>query len=121
MNSLAHLKLFSLFLTLFSFVGCGGGGSGNGEATQPIAVAGTIDIEAGTRVDADNADALTGRAPLTTIQELPPEFVLAGYVSDTVQPRPYPLLESQTDLFEYFPDADDRYVASLQAGLELTL
>ncbi|WP_303285085.1 S8 family serine peptidase [Marinobacter sp. SS8-8] len=104
----------------FVLAGCGGG-SGGGEPSAQVALAGTIDIEAGTRVDADNADALLGRDPLTTAQLLPPEFILAGYVSDTLQVRDYPLLPGQFDAFRYFPDREDRYMASLQAGLELTL
>ncbi|PHQ26910.1 peptidase S8 [Marinobacter guineae] len=101
-------------------VGCGGG-SGSGDLPAPVALAGTIDIEAGTRVDADNADALLGRAPLTSAQLLPPEFILAGYVSDTTQVRDYPSIYTGSDPFQYFPDPEDRYVSSLQAGLELTL
>lgn len=101
-------------------VGCGGG-SGSGDLPAPVALAGTIDIEAGTRVDADNADALLGRAPLTTAQLLPPEFILAGYVSDTTQVRDYPSIYIGSDPFQYFPDPEDLYVSSLQAGLELTL
>lgn len=121
MTSDAPSKLIPVFSVLLLLMGCGGGSSGNGEATEPIALAGTIDIEAGTRVDADNADALIGRAPLTTPQELPPEFVLAGYVSDTEQETAYPRLQFQTDEFLYFPDPKDNYVASLQSGLEITL
>lgn len=116
-----NLGKMSISMALgLAVVGCGGG-SGGGEVSAPVALAGTIDIEAGTRVDADNADALLGRAPLTTAQLLPPEFILAGYVSDTLQVRDYPLLSGQLDAFQYFPDQEDRYLASLQAGLELTL
>ncbi|WP_417566359.1 S8 family serine peptidase [Marinobacter sp.] len=113
-------KLCIVMALGLAVLGCSGG-SGSGDLPAPVALAGVIDIEAGTRVDADNADALLGRTPLTTAQLLPPEFILAGYVSDTLQVGDYPLLSGQSEAFQYFPDQEDRYVASLQAGLELTL
>jgi len=76
----------SLFLLLS---GCGGGSSG-GSSDSPsaplpsnVALAGTISIEANTRVDLDTADNLAlGQQTLTAAQELPANFVLAGYVSE---------------------------------------
>lgn len=106
-----------------ALAGCGGGSDGTID-NEPvnIAVSGIIDIEAGTRVDADNADALLAiRDPLTEPQSLSSEFLLAGYVSDAVQPGIYPPLELGAPTFQYFPDRVDRYQASLQSGLELTL
>ena len=100
--------------------GCGGD-SGGSAPPATVALSGSIDIEAGTRVDADNADALLGRAPLTGAQPLPPEFILAGYVSDVADTTPYPVTEEIPQPFFFFPDPEDVYVVSLQAGLELTL
>jgi serine protease len=96
--------------------GCGGSG-GAGESPPRVALSGTIEIEAGTRVDADNADALISRSRLTGAQRLPAEFILAGYVSDTQQPGDYP----GSSPFQYFPDATDEFVSPLKSGLELTL
>ncbi|KMQ75745.1 S8 family serine peptidase [Marinobacter subterrani] len=112
---------FSMALGL-AVAGCGGGsGDGGGLLPADVAVSGVIDIEAGTRVDADNADALLGRAPLISDQELPPEFILSGYVSGVSQPTLYPPTPGLSDDFYYFPDTEDNFVARLQPGFEITL
>jgi len=112
---------FAMALGL-AVAGCGGGsGDGGGLLPADVAVSGVIDIEAGTRVDADNADALLGRAPLTSGQELPPEFILSGYVSGVSQPTLYPPTPGLSDDFYYFPDTEDNFVARLQPGFEITL
>ncbi|WP_191965195.1 S8 family serine peptidase [Marinobacter halotolerans] len=100
-----------------SLSGCGGSG-GEVESPARIALSGIIEIEAGTRVDADNADALISRSRLTGAQRLPAEFILAGYVSDTQQPGDYSPGSSR---FQYFPDTVDEFVSPLKSGLELTL
>lgn len=100
--------------------GCDGG-SIDIVPSAPVALAGVIDIEAGTRVDADNADALLGRDPLTTAQRLPPEFILAGYVSATTVESLYPRTDQFPDDFYYFPDSQDVFAVSLQPGFEITL
>jgi serine protease len=101
-------------------VGCDGG-SGGVAPSASVALSGTIDIEAGTRVDADNADALLVRAPLIAAQSLPPEFILAGYVSDTTVTSSYPVTEQSPLQFNYFPDSRDVFTAPLQSGFEITL
>ena len=101
--------------------GCDGGSGGGGETPVDVAISGVIDIEAGTRVDADNADALLGRAPLTETQQLPPEFILAGYVSGVNEPTLYPPDPSLAFEFQYFPDQTDSFSIQLQQGLQLTL
>jgi serine protease len=101
--------------------GCGGSDGGGFLAPPNVALSGTIDIEAGTRVDADNADALLGSDPLLTAQALPAEFILSGYVSAVSEATLYPPDSALSNDFYYFPDREDRYVAPLQAGLELTL
>ena len=112
---------FSLALGL-AVAGCGGGSGGDGGLLPAdVAVSGVIDIEAGTRVDADNADALLGRAPLATAQSLPPEFILSGYLSAVGERTPYPPDPSLADDFYYFPDPEDDFTASLQPGFEITL
>jgi len=67
---------------LAALAGCGGGSGGGESAPVDVALSGVIDIEAGTRVDADTADSLSlNPSPFGSVQALPPEFVLAGYVS----------------------------------------
>ncbi|TNE94690.1 MAG: peptidase S8, partial [Gammaproteobacteria bacterium] len=93
---------------------CGGGGSGGSSTPENIALAGTIDIEAGTRVDSDSADVLwLNDTPLDSPQRLPPEFLLAGYVSQAG--GNYPAL-SGLPATEYFADPFDEFSMSLQSG-----
>lgn len=63
--------------------GCGGSSGSTAPTPANTALSGTIDIETGTRVDADDADTLAlSASPLRSPQLLPQEFILAGYVSD---------------------------------------
>ena len=120
------LRVGLLMAVATTMTACGGGGGGS-ESDQPakptpsLALSGVIDVEAGSRVDEDNADALLSRSPLVAEQSLPAEFLLAGYVSDTPTVRNYPSEVGFSNDFQYFPDKEDRYVAPLQNGLELTL
>ncbi|GAA0842001.1 hypothetical protein GCM10009113_09330 [Marinobacter szutsaonensis] len=100
-----------------ALAGCGGG-SGDGEsAPVDVALSGVIDIEAGTRVDSDNADVLQNASVSTEIQDLPQEFVLAGYASGAS--GNYPPLEGQ--VFPFFEDVDDQYAVESEPGFEITL
>ena len=106
-----------VLLGLMVLAGCGGGGSdGEEEPSRPaVAIAGVIEIEAGTRVDQDNADALmlSGAVAATEPQSLPPEFVLAGYVSNGSG-----LYDSG---FQYFQDPTDQYLIPSSAGFTFRL
>ncbi|MDO3720449.1 S8 family serine peptidase [Marinobacter sp. chi1] len=82
-------------------------------------MSGTIDIEAGTRVDFDNADALRFNAvPRSTDQSLPQEFILSGYVSATQGTYP-----SAPDFpaISYPADPQDSFSMALAAGQALEL
>lgn len=62
--------------------GCSGGSGSSAPTPANTALSGTIDIETGSRVDADDADTLAlSASPLRSPQLLPQEFILAGYVS----------------------------------------
>ncbi|MDO6442614.1 S8 family serine peptidase [Marinobacter sp. 2_MG-2023] len=72
----------SVLVAVASLYGCGGSSGGSEPASANIALSGIIDIETGTRVDADDADTLAlSASPLGSSQLLPQEFILAGYVS----------------------------------------
>ncbi len=74
-----HAILVGLMIALS---GCSGSSDSRAPTPANTALSGTIDIETGTRVDADDADTLgLGSAPLLGSQLLPTEFILAGYVS----------------------------------------
>lgn len=105
---------------LAAMAGCGGGsGSDSDLGAVNVALSGFIDIEAGTRVDADNGDALTlNPTPRSTAQNLPPEYVLAGYVSEFS--GDYPLI-SGFPRFSYAADLEDEYSVSLRADQVLEL
>ncbi|MGK0524378.1 MAG: serine protease [Pseudomonadales bacterium] len=73
---------YSVLAVVASLYGCGGSSGGSEPASANIALSGIIDIETGTRVDADDADTLAlSASPLGSPQLLPQEFILAGYVS----------------------------------------
>ncbi|KPP99862.1 S8 family peptidase [Marinobacter sp. HL-58] len=96
--------------------GCGGGGSG-GSAEDPPDLAGVIDIESGTRVDADTADdirldeAIENDEPRSA-QALPPGATAGGYLS--VDDGTYST--ESTGLFSFFSDPVDLYVTQLSGG-----
>lgn len=83
-NIQAALYRFAVLAGLITALwGCG---NSNGNEPEPafvdIALSGAIDIETGTRVDADNAASLAlNPRPSPGPQLLPQEFILAGYVS----------------------------------------
>ncbi|MGO1461399.1 MAG: S8 family serine peptidase [Marinobacter sp.] len=96
--------------------GCGGGSGGNEPASADVALSGTIDIETGTRVDADNAAVLAlNPKPLSRPQRLPREFILAGYVSRSNG--------TYADLNElsYTTDPVDTYSMTLRPGQSVYL
>jgi serine protease len=98
---------------------CGGSGS-SGTATDPegTALAGVIDIEAGTRVDVDNADAIYLGATLAgTPQVLPQAFILAGYVSGAS--GAYEPLSGLS--LPYFSDETDQFRLRLAPGQRVAL
>lgn len=100
--------------------GCGGGSDSDSDLQSVnVALSGFIDIETGTRVDADNADALTlNSTPRSSSQSLPREYVLAGYVSaaDGV----YPSITGFPS-FAYAADPRDEFSMSLRAGQSVEL
>ncbi|MFP3977740.1 S8 family serine peptidase [Marinobacter sp. KMM 10035] len=95
----------------------GGGGSDVLLPPARIVVAGSIDIEANTRVDADTADGLIlGRPPLTEPQLLPASFILAGYVSFKEDSR------GTSSPFDDFPkDPEDHFRVPFEPGERLSL
>ncbi|MEE2763102.1 MAG: S8 family serine peptidase [Pseudomonadota bacterium] len=107
---------------LATIAGCGGGSSSDSDSdlgTVNVAVSGFIDIESGTRVDADNADALTlNPSPRSSAQNLPPEFVLAGYVSR--EEGAYPFIPGFPS-FSYQADPQDEFSLSLRDGQRVEL
>lgn len=105
---------------LLVLAGCGGGSDSDSDLQSVnVALSGFVDIETGTRVDADNADALTlNPTPRSTVQSLPQEYVLAGYVSafDGVYPS-IPDFPS----FAYAADPSDEFSMSLRTGQSVEL
>lgn len=96
---------------LLALAGCGGGSD---SSSEPVAVAlsGIIDIETGTRVDADNADVLAlSETRLTSPQNLPAEYILAGYVSPSS--GAYPAL-ADFPATGYPADPDDTFSMRLR-------
>jgi len=101
---------------MIALSGCSSGSDSSAPTTDSTALAGIIDIEAGTRVDADNAAtlALSG-SPLPSPQLLPQEFILAGYVS--AGSGSYPGLDG----FNYLADPVDTFSMSLREGQNIYL
>lgn len=98
--------------------GCGGGSDSSSEPAS-VALSGQIDIETGTRVDADNADALAlSNRRLASPQSLPAEYVLAGYVSASA--GSYPALPD-FPATGYPADPDDSFAMRLRAGQTVEL
>ncbi|WP_203300147.1 S8 family serine peptidase [Marinobacter sediminum] len=105
--------------TFLMLAGCGGGGSDSDLQSVNVALSGFIDIETGTRVDADNADALTlNSTPRSTAQSLPQEYVLAGYVS--ASDGVYPSIPDFPS-FAYAADPSDEFSMSLRTGQSVEL
>ncbi len=104
-----------------ALAGCGGGSGGGSDSgsepeqeTPALVLSGTIDIEAGTRVDADDGDNLfRGQSPLTEDQALPEQFVLAGYVSKFAGSYP--------EGGSFSADPVDGFTLSLSPGQSVTL
>ncbi|AOY87014.1 hypothetical protein BKP64_01805 [Marinobacter salinus] len=98
---------------VMTLAGCGGS-SGGDAGSVDFALSGIIDIESGTRVDSDSADALalTG-VPRDSAQLLPQEYILAGYVSQSA--GTYPAISGLADA-RYFADPDDEFSMRLLSG-----
>src|SRR5680860_683304 len=113
------LKCSLLAGLMAALSGCGGSSGDSEPAPANIAVAGTIDIETGTRVDADDADTLNlGSAPLPGPQLLPPEFILAGYVSASAGRYSR---DSQLSGNVYLADPVDSFSMTLRTGQSVYL
>ncbi|HTN32655.1 MAG TPA: S8 family serine peptidase, partial [Marinobacter sp.] len=107
-----------VILMMFVLTGCGGNsGSAELPISTNVALSGVIDIEAGTRVDKDNADALLYSRPAQSAQGLPAEFLLAGYVSGSEGEYP----GDRGWAFNYFFDPVDRYTFPFRPGFEVSL
>lgn len=108
-------------LLVFALAGCSENSGGEGQpATANVALSGIIDIEAGTRVDRDNADALQffgAAGSMEGSQSLPGEFLLAGYVSGSSDSYP----TSGGPAFHYFLDAADHYTLPFGPEFEISL
>jgi serine protease len=117
-GEIANFRQVAIFLLMTVLAGCGGGSE---DASQPapenVALTGVIDIEAGTRVDMDNADVLQYFSPATGVQVLPAEFLLAGYVSGSTGTYP----DYGWPVFNYFDDSADRYTLPFGPGFEISL
>ncbi len=122
LRPLSFVKSASSVAILATIAGCGGGSSSDSDSdlgTVNVALSGFIDIESGTRVDSDNADALIlNPTPRSTAQDLPPEYVLAGYVSEFS--GDYPVI-SGFPSFSYAADPDDDYTMTLRADQSVEL
>lgn len=90
--------------------GCNSGSGGSSQPAADVALSGTIDIETGTRVDADTAAAASR---LSSAQPLPREFVLAGFVS--ARTGEY-IDESGAVLGAYQADPRDAFSMNLRPG-----
>ena len=108
-----HSIVAALVAALF---GCDGSFNGNEPALVNVALSGTIDIETGTRVDADDAGTLVlSGSPLRRSQLLPQEFILAGYVS--ASSGTYPGLSE----LDYPADPVDAFSMTLREGQTIYL
>ncbi|MEC7815992.1 MAG: S8 family serine peptidase [Pseudomonadota bacterium] len=115
--------VFVSSLVALAVSGCGGGGSSGGFVAQPPEdpLAGSIAIEANSRIDQDTMDelGLVGAQPAGSVQALPANVVLAGFVS--ANSGIYEFLEGQAATFGYERDDEDRYSVSLAPGDSLRL
>ena len=111
---------YSVLVGLITALGGCGGSSGDSEPTPAnIAISGTIDIETGTRVDADDGDTLgLGLRPLAGAQPLPREFILAGYVSASAGKY---VSGSQSSGNPYAADPSDNFSMDLRKGQSVYL
>lgn len=99
-----------------ALLGCGGGSNGDMPAPGNVALSGTIDIETGTRVDADNAAILAlNSIPSSGPQLLPQEFILAGYVSASSGTY------SRLNELSYSADPVDTFSMTLRQGQSVYL
>ncbi len=114
-------------LSVSLLAGCSGGGSSDdssGFPSEPLpsnmALAGIINIEANTRVDLDTAENLAvGQPPLSDPQDLPANFVLAGYVS--AEEGLYPPVDEGGGTSHYPRDRTDEFRIPVKAGETLVL
>ncbi|MFN2359731.1 MAG: S8 family serine peptidase [Marinobacter sp.] len=109
------LSTAGLISCVLLLAGCGG--SSGGSAEEPPDLAGVIDIESGTRVDADTADDIRldeakDNNTAARAQSLPPGATSGGYLS--VSRGTYST--GTVDTFSFFEDTKDVYVAELSSG-----
>lgn len=106
-NVPARLLLLTGLISLLS--GCGGGGG----PEEGVTVSGTISIEAGTRVDSDNADDALYRTSVSnnlpvTAQLVPVPGIVGGYLSGEAGTYP--------EGGDYPQDTDDYFTGPFEAG-----
>lgn len=118
----------SVLVSVLALSGCGGGGGGDstaddggGTTTPQTVVAGSIGIEANTRVDQDTSDFLSFSSdpttdPVQSTQALPSTVIAAGYVSADSGVR-----NVSNPYDDYAKDSVDRYSITLAEGDTVTI
>lgn len=118
----------SVLVSVLALSGCGGGGGGDstaddggGTTTPQTVVAGSIGIEANTRVDQDTSDFLSFSSdpttdPVQSTQALPSTVIAAGYVSADSGVR-----NVSNPYDDYAKDSVDRYSITLAPGDSVTV
>ncbi|WP_161494474.1 S8 family serine peptidase [Marinobacter salexigens] len=82
LKAATHFRYAMLAALGVALWGCDGSSGSIEINPASVALSGSIAIESGTRVDADDADTLAlSLTPSSRAQSLPQEFILAGYVS----------------------------------------
>lgn len=111
---------YSILAGLVAALGGCGGNSGGGESTPAaFALSGSIAIETGTRVDADDAGTLAlNPSPFSGTQLLPQEYILGGYVS--ASSGSYPGL-GRVSGANYPEDPVDTFTMALHQGQGVSL